>query len=57
MGGGRVRMGFVVDGMIVYAHEFLNSNVLDNSDGQWDIIDQDFEKDIPFYGDLECKEK
>ena len=29
LGVGRVRMGFVVDGMIFYAHEFLNSNVLE----------------------------
>lgn len=29
LGVGRVRMGFVVDGKIYYAHEFLNSNNLD----------------------------
>jgi hypothetical protein len=29
LGVGRVRMGFVVDGITVYAHEFLNTNVLD----------------------------
>ena len=29
MGVGRVRMGFVIDGKIYYAHEFLNSNILD----------------------------
>ena len=29
LGVGRVRMGFVVDGLIYYAHEFLNTNVLD----------------------------
>ena len=29
LGVGRVRMGFVVDGKIYYAHEFLNANVLD----------------------------
>lgn len=28
LGVGRVRMGFVVKGVIVYCHEFLNSNVL-----------------------------
>ncbi len=28
LGVGRVRMGFVVDGKIYYAHEFLNANVL-----------------------------
>lgn len=28
LGVGRVRMGFVVDGMIVYCHEFLNTNSL-----------------------------
>ena len=28
LGVGRVRMGFVVDGIIYYAHEFLNTNVL-----------------------------
>lgn len=28
LGVGRVRMGFVVDGMVYYAHEFLNSNNL-----------------------------
>lgn len=28
LGVGRVRMGFVVDGMIYYAHEFLNANSL-----------------------------
>jgi hypothetical protein len=30
LGVGRVRMGFVVDGMIYYAHEFLNANSLAN---------------------------
>lgn len=29
LGVGRVRMGFVVDGITYYAHEFLNTNVLD----------------------------
>jgi len=29
LGVGRVRMGFVIDGKIYYAHEFLNSNILD----------------------------
>lgn len=29
LGVGRVRMGFVVDGKIIYAHQFLNSNNLD----------------------------
>lgn len=29
LGVGRVRMGFVIDGNIYYAHEFLNTNVLD----------------------------
>lgn len=29
LGVGRARMGFVVDGMVIYAHEFLNANVLD----------------------------
>lgn len=29
LGVGRVRMGFVVDGRIYYAHEFNNANVLD----------------------------
>lgn len=29
LGAGRVRMGFVVNGLIYYAHEFLNTNVLD----------------------------
>ncbi|RKZ11038.1 hypothetical protein DRQ25_00835 [Candidatus Fermentibacteria bacterium] len=29
LGVGRVRMGFVVDGKIYYAHEFLNANNLD----------------------------
>ena len=29
LGVGRVRMGFVINGMIYYAHEFLNSNGLD----------------------------
>ena len=29
LGVGRVRMGFVIDGKIYYAHEFLNTNVLD----------------------------
>lgn len=29
LGVGRVRMGFVIDGLIYYAHEFLNANVLD----------------------------
>lgn len=29
LGVGRVRMGFVVDGKIYYAHEFLNTNNLD----------------------------
>lgn len=29
LGVGRVRLGFVVDGLIYYCHEFLNSNVLD----------------------------
>lgn len=28
LGVGRVRMGFVVDGLVYYAHEFLNTNVL-----------------------------
>ena len=28
LGVGRVRMGFVIDGLIYYCHEFLNSNVL-----------------------------
>lgn len=28
LGVGRVRMGFVIDGQIIYAHEFLNANVL-----------------------------
>ncbi|MHC4646754.1 MAG: hypothetical protein ACYTBJ_14745, partial [Planctomycetota bacterium] len=28
LGVGRVRMGFVIDGLVYYAHEFLNSNVL-----------------------------
>lgn len=29
LGVGRVRMGFVIDGKIYYAHEFLNTNSLD----------------------------
>ena len=29
LGVGRVRMGWVIDGLIYYAHEFLNTNVLD----------------------------
>jgi hypothetical protein len=29
LGVGRVRMGFVIDGLIFYAHEFLNTNSLD----------------------------
>jgi hypothetical protein len=29
LGVGRVRLGFVIDGFVFYAHEFLNSNVLD----------------------------
>lgn len=29
LGVGRVRMGFVIDGMPIYAHEFLNTNNLD----------------------------
>lgn len=29
LGVGRVRCGFVIDGLIFYAHEFLNTNVLD----------------------------
>ena len=28
LGVGRVRMGFVIDGLIYYAHQFLNTNVL-----------------------------
>jgi hypothetical protein len=28
LGVGRIRMGFVVGGAVIYAHEFLNSNVL-----------------------------
>ena len=27
LGVGRVRIGFVIDGLIVYAHEFLNTNI------------------------------
>ncbi len=29
LGVGRVRMGFVIDGLIIYCHEFLNTNNLD----------------------------
>jgi hypothetical protein len=29
LGMGRVRMGFDINGIIVYCHEFLNANVLD----------------------------
>lgn len=29
LGVGRVRMGFVVDGLVYYAHQFLNTNVLE----------------------------
>ena len=29
LGVGRVRLGFVINGIIYYAHEFLNANVLD----------------------------
>lgn len=29
LGVGRVRMGWVVDGMVFYCHQFLNANVLD----------------------------
>lgn len=29
LGVGRVRMGFVIDGKIYYAHQFLNTNILD----------------------------
>ena len=28
LGVGRIRMGFVIDGMIIYCHEFLNSNLI-----------------------------
>lgn len=30
LGVGRVRVGFVIDGLIYYVHEFLNANVLDS---------------------------
>jgi len=29
LGAGRVRTGFIIDGLVVYAHEFLNTNVLE----------------------------
>lgn len=30
LGAGRVRIGFIIDGMTIYVHEFLNANVLAN---------------------------
>lgn len=36
---------------------YAGKDAIDNSDGQWNKIDEDFEKDIPFFMDLECKEK
>lgn len=45
LGMGRIRMGFDIDGLVVYCHEFLNANVLavpymrtGNLPNRWEII-------------------
>lgn len=44
---------FAIMDMMYYA----GKDAIDNSEGQWDKIDEDFEKDIQVFLDLECKEK
>lgn len=46
-----------IDGARMDMMYLAGKDAIDNSEGQWDEIDEDFEKDIPFFMDLECKEK